>query len=150
MTISRFPATAELDRPLPTLASGLPVFEGPPVRLSLVPPNRGPVRIDGAWWPRTDDLSKELLPLLAALGVRWGRISHITVDGTAWQDGPPAIVLGGHTIRVNRSVNAGQRDAICLVCRGVGRCDLIVVPPETARLQAHRTLASAAAPSLAR
>lgn len=69
-------------------AFGLPAWDGPPVRLSLVPPDRGPVRIDGAWWPRSDDLAKELLPLLAALGVRWGRITHITVDAAAWQDGP--------------------------------------------------------------
>ncbi|WP_405583768.1 DUF5994 family protein [Streptomyces sp. NBC_01190] len=143
MTPSHYRTTADLDRPAPMLASGLPAFEGPPVRLSLVPPDRGPVRIDGAWWPRTDDLTRELLPLLAALGVRWGRISHITVDGSAWSDGPPAIVLGGHTIRVNRSANTAHRDAICLVCRGVGRCDLIVVPPETARVQADRTLAAA-------
>lgn len=120
----------------------LPVWEGPPARLSLVRPGGGPVRIDGAWWPRTRDVTKELPPLLAALDGRWGRISHVTLDAAGWLDGPSAMVLGGHTLRINRSASRGHQNSVCLLCRGVGRCDLIVIPPETLERQARRMMAA--------
>jgi hypothetical protein len=121
----------------------LPVWDGLPARLSLVRPGQGPVRIDGAWWPRTRDAAKELPPLLAALGGRWGRITRITLDGTGWLEGPSAMVIGGHTLRINRSYARGHQDAVCLLCPGVGRCDLVVVPPETGPVPARRMLAAA-------
>jgi hypothetical protein len=136
--------TSNPTAPPPAPLFALPAWDGPPARLSLVRPGGGPVRIDGAWWPRTRDLAKELPPLLAALDGRWGRITRITLDGAAWMDGPSAIVLGGHTLRINRSYVRGHQDAVCLVCPGVGRCDLIVVPPETAVLPARRVLAATA------
>jgi Family of unknown function (DUF5994) len=131
------------DVPLAGSPIGLPVWAGPSARLSLVRPGGGPVRTDGAWWPRTRDPAKELPALLAALDGRWGRITHITLDAAAWLDGPAAMVLGGHTLRINRSSGAGHRDAVCLLCPGVGRCDLMVVPPETDAFRARRLMAAA-------
>jgi hypothetical protein len=85
---------------------------------------------------------KELPPLLAVLDGRWSRISHITIDGANWNDGPSAMVLGGHTLRISRSSGTAHHNAVCLLCPGVSRCDLIVVPPETPQTQARRQLAS--------
>jgi Family of unknown function (DUF5994) len=135
--------TANVHEPLPLPAFTLPAWDGPPARLSLVRPGGGPVRIDGAWWPRSRDLAKELPPLLAVLDSRWGRISYLTVEDSAWLDGPAAMVLGGHTLRINRSVSANHRNAVCLLCPGVGRCDLVVLPPETATHQARGLMAAA-------
>ncbi|MFF4824404.1 DUF5994 family protein [Streptomyces sp. NPDC001312] len=38
-------------------------------------------RIDGAWWPRSYDLTAELPGLLAGLSHRWGHISSVHVNG---------------------------------------------------------------------
>lgn len=122
----------------------LPQWDGPPARLSLVRPGGGPVRIDGAWWPRTRDPAKEIPPLLAALDGRWGRITHITLDSAEWLEGRSAMVLGGHTLRISRSAAGGRGDTVCLLCPGVGRCDLVVVAPETNPLRARRVLVGAA------
>lgn len=131
-------------------ACALPVWEGPPARLSVIPPGGSPVRIDGAWWPRSRDVTKELPPLLAALDGRWGRITHVTLDAANWLEGPSALLLGGHTLRIHRSTTTGHRDAVCLLCRGVGRCDLIVVPPETSDWQARQLLTTVTATTSAR
>lgn len=142
MTITTAAVTPQ--PPLPACA--LPVWEGPPARLSLIHPGGSPVRIDGAWWPRTRDVTKELPPLLAALNGRWGRITHVTLDAANWLDGPSALLLGGHTLRIHRSTTTGHRDSACLLCRGVGRCDLLVVPPETPERQARQLLSTTTVP----
>jgi hypothetical protein len=43
-----------------------PLNPGLPARLALLPPGTGLHRIDGAWWPRSHDLGRELPGLLAA------------------------------------------------------------------------------------
>lgn len=118
------------------------VWQGPPARLSLVRPGHGPVRIDGAWWPRSRDLANELPALLPALDSRWGRITHVTVDASTWPAGAAAMVLGGRTLRIIRSTSAGHHHTACLLVRGVGRCDLIVIPPDTPEPQARRLMAA--------
>jgi Family of unknown function (DUF5994) len=47
----------------------------PRLRLKPKAPMSG--RVDGAWWPRSDDLTKELPDLLAVLSVRLGAIDRV-------------------------------------------------------------------------
>ncbi|MEV6011792.1 DUF5994 family protein [Streptomyces sp. NPDC051976] len=134
--------SAMIGEPLPQPLTLPPAWQGPRARLSLVREGLGPVRIDGAWWPRSPDLVNELPPLLAALAERWGYITHVTVDGSMWLPGASAMVLGGRTLRIIRSTSAGHRHTACLLIRGVGRCDLIVVPPDAPEYQARRLMAA--------
>ncbi|MCP3816645.1 DUF5994 family protein [Streptomyces sp. A3M-1-3] len=115
-----------------------------PVRLALAGPEGGPRRIDGAWWPRSHDLRDELPSLLAALSARWGRITRVTVDGTQWLAGPRRMAVAGRVVHINRSAAAADRRRICLLSYGVGRCDLVVVPPHTPVDEAARVMAERA------
>ena len=53
------------------------------LRLRLKPAHRSCGLVQGAWWPRTDQLFIELPPLLAALSPRLGSVDRVTYDETA-------------------------------------------------------------------
>ncbi|MDQ0383163.1 DUF5994 family protein [Amycolatopsis thermophila] len=46
-----------------------------------------PGYVDGAWWPRTRDLSAELPALLAVLAARLGPIAGLSYHSAAWDPG---------------------------------------------------------------
>ncbi|MFI6373808.1 DUF5994 family protein [Streptomyces sp. NPDC050546] len=109
------------------------------VRLRLAEPSRfgrTARRIDGAWWPRTDDLAQELTGLLGVLPRAWGRISSVLVHGDTWQDCPERMVVAGCTVHVGRTDSPTAPPTVCLLALGRGRYDLLVVPPATARAEA--------------
>lgn len=114
-----------------------------PARLAILPQGTGLHRIDGAWWPRTRHLATELPPLLDALAPRWGRITRVTVDNSMWDTGPHRLVLGRRVIHISRSIGMGHRHSVCLLALGTGRCDLLVVAPDTPADQAVRIMANA-------
>jgi hypothetical protein len=116
---------------------------GPPLRLTLMPAGTGPQRLDGTWWPRSHDLSRELPALLSALEERWPHITRITVSRSMWRVGPSRLLLNGRILRVNRSDVAHSPNAICLLSYGVGRCDLLVVPPGTSAPEGLQLMSAA-------
>jgi Family of unknown function (DUF5994) len=105
---------------------------GLPTRLILKERNTGPHRVDGSWWPRSHDLGKELPSLIAALEKRWPGITRVTVSRAMWRIRPEHVALGDRVVRINRSDAVPQPNTICLLSYGVGRCDLLVVPPGSA------------------
>lgn len=128
--------------------NGRPVYPAPPppARLTLVPEGSGSHRVDGAWWPRTRDLHRELPPLLRALEPRWGDIRRVTVHAEMWRPGLRWIQLPERMIHIYRSEAKESRHSVCLLTHGMGRCDLLVVPPPTAPAAAERLLAAAMRP----
>ncbi len=122
----------------------------PPARVTLAPEVLGPHRVDGAWWPRTRDLHRELPPLLRALESRWGAITRVTVHTDMWRPGQRAIPLIDRTVHVAFSDHAANRHTICMLSHGVGRCDLLVVPPSTTPAEAEMLLAAAGRPHVSR
>ena len=54
------------------------------LRLRLKPADRSCGFVQGAWWPRTDQLFTELPPLLAALAPRVGSVDRVIYDETRW------------------------------------------------------------------
>jgi len=121
--------------------------EARPVRLALAGPGTGLHRIDGAWWPRSHDLCDELPALLTALNARWGCITRVTVDSAMWLASPRRMALADRVVHLNWCGTTAGRHTVCLLSYGVGRCDLLVVPPETPADEAHRLLAGT--PSIA-
>ena len=56
-----------------------------PLRLKLKPKTATAVgEVDGAWWPRSRDLVRELRALLPVLAVRVGRIERVTYNLGDW------------------------------------------------------------------
>lgn len=105
--------------------------EGLPARVVLRPPGGGPQRLDGTWWPRSHDLSRELPGLIAALEHRWPGITRVTVSRTMWRVRPDSVTVGDREVHINRSAAIPHPHTICLLSYGVGRCDLLVAPPGT-------------------
>jgi hypothetical protein len=116
-----------------------------PARLALLPPGSGPRLVDGAWWPRSYDLGRELPGLLTALEKRWPRITRVTVDRSTWRARSGVLVLGDRELHISGSESGPGTHTICLLSYGVGRCDLLVIPPATPPDEAHRLMGAAPA-----
>ncbi|MGY6023675.1 DUF5994 family protein [Streptomyces spinosirectus] len=119
----------------------------PAARLTLRSgsPSGGPTGLDGAWWPRSCDLSSELPALAEVLDPLWGRITRIAVNPRHWPILPPRILVNGHVVRVGWFTAELDPYAILLLSRTAGRRDLLVVPPTTGAHSAARLMAVATA-----
>ncbi len=62
-----------------------------PVRLEMTPVGAPHRSVDGAWWPRSDDLQTEVLPLLAALRDEYGNTERVAYRIEDWQAAPRRI-----------------------------------------------------------
>ncbi|MGX9891501.1 DUF5994 family protein [Streptomyces sp. NPDC002276] len=122
-------------------------FRAPTARLALKPVSPSPERaeLDGAWWPRSRDLSHELPALADVLDPLWGRITRIAVNPRYWPILPPRIFVNGHVVRVGWFTSELDPHMILLLSGTSGRWDLLVVPPETTAPSAARLMAAASA-----
>jgi hypothetical protein len=114
-------------------------------RLRLKP--KAPITgvVDGAWWPRGDDLKTELPDLLAVLSVRLGEIDRVMYNLGEWAKMPRRLVAGGRSVRLD---GYQRQPANTLQVQGLGRekVVLLVVPPQTEAEEAHEAMMTAAAP----
>ncbi|MET8247358.1 DUF5994 family protein [Streptomyces sp. NPDC005202] len=101
-------------------------------------------RIDGAWWPRSYDLTAELPILLGELSRIWGRINSVLVSGATWPAPPGRILVAGQVVHVRRTDSPRALDTVCLLASGRGRWDLLVVPPAATEAEAGRLMDGAA------
>lgn len=125
------PATTATEPPRQTL------------RLKLKPKAPATGYVDGAWWPRSQDLSAELPALLAVLAVRLGRVRRVSYNLGAWNPAPRQIDVDGRPVRLGgfHSQVAHTVDVIALDQPPI---TLLVVPPETTEEIAHDVLLRAA------
>jgi hypothetical protein len=123
--------------------NSLPV-QTPRLRLKPKAPHSG--YVDGAWWPRSDDLTAELPDLLAVLSVRLGRIDRVMYNVNEWAKASRKLATGGRRVRLD----GYQRHATSTVeVLGLNRnrIALLVVAPNTDPDRAHAALMAAASPS---
>ncbi|WP_232486252.1 DUF5994 family protein [Streptomyces fildesensis] len=102
----------------------------PEVRMLLKPQCADRGMVDGAWWPRTRDLARELPFLVAVLDERWGRITRVAVNPRSWPEIPKKVPAGIHTVSVGWFDAEQDPDDLLLLSYTVGRWDLLIVPPE--------------------
>lgn len=114
----------------------------PRLRLKPKASCRGPV--DGAWWPRSDDLAAELPDLIAVLSSRLGAVEAVAYDGDEWLEAPAEFIAGGRLVHLD----GRRRSPGTLEVHGAnrGKIVLLVVPPQTQADQAHAIVMAAAAP----
>jgi Family of unknown function (DUF5994) len=116
----------------------------PRLRLKPKAPTTG--YVDGAWWPHSDNLMKELPDLLAVLSVRLGAIDRVLYNLGEWAKPPAKLEIGGRKVRLDgyrlQPINT-------LEVLGVNRRKilLLVVPPQANQGRAHNTMMAAAAPN---
>ncbi|MEV6053516.1 DUF5994 family protein [Streptomyces sp. NPDC052107] len=118
-----------------------------PLRLTLASAGAPQALIDGAWWPRSRNLTEQLPALVECLDPLWGRITRVAVSRTFWPVIPGEVPAHGHMVRVGWS-NAGQDPyKLLLLSYTFGRWDLLVIPPETDPATAAHLMATATDPS---
>ena len=101
--------------------------------------------VDGAWWPYTDDLSKELPYLIAVLSARLGRIDRVLYKLNDWAKAPAELHAGGRAVHLD-GYRLQPPNTIEVVGLTANRIILLVVPPHTAPDRAHSAMMAAAAP----
>ena len=116
----------------------------PRLRLKPKAPHSG--HVDGAWWPRSDDLAAELPDLLAVLSVRLGRIDRVLYNLNEWAKSLPKLATGGRLVRLDGYLRQPTNTIEVLGLTG-GRIALLVVPPYTDADLAHEAMMTAAAPN---
>lgn len=102
--------------------------------------------VDGAWWPRSDDLAAELPDLLAVLSVRLGRIDRVMYNLNEWAKPSRKLATGGRRVRLDGYLRQPTNTVEVL---GVNRnrIGLLVVPPHTDPDFAYESMMTAAAPN---
>lgn len=115
------------------------------IRLRLKPAHQSCGTVQGAWWPRTDQLHAELPPLLAAVSPRVGSIQRVVYDETIWAPAPLRMEFRGRSIILEASGDTPTNTLTVIGERG-SRLVLLVVPPYTDPTRAYTAVMTASNP----
>jgi len=123
---------------------GEPVRQQLP-RLRLKPKGQKNGFVDGAWWPRSDDLVSEIPGVLAVLADRNGPINRVIFNSGEWSSALRKVVLNGRVVRFD---GYKRQPAHTIELQSVGRrrTVLLVVPSSHESAGAQATLLAAAVP----
>ncbi len=110
-----------------------------PLRLKLKPKAPTTGYVDGAWWPRSRDLSAELPALLAVLAVRLGRVHRVSYNLTDWTAAPRRITVDGQPVRLG-GFHSQHTHTVDVIGPNEPRITLLVIPPETKQATAQQAL----------
>lgn len=132
----------------PTVSFGTARAHRPEVgylRLRLKPADRSGGFVQGAWWPRSDQLFPELPPLLEALATRVGSVDRVIYDQTNWA-APQSLrmEIGSRSVILERSSTIST-NTVTLIGEE-GRLVLLVVPPYTNPTRAYSAVTTASKP----
>ena len=115
----------------------------PRLRLKAKAPQTG--YVDGAWWPRSDDLTTELPDLLAVLSVRLGPIDRVLYKLSDWAKAPAKLTTGGRAVKLD-GYRLQPPNIVEVLGRNRNRIVVLVVPPHTDPDHAHASMMAAAGP----
>src|SRR5918998_777354 len=116
---------------------------GGSIRLALIDPPAARTRLDGAWWPRTRDLTQELPALVEELHRRGIRVTRVAFNPDAWEPGPRRLHADGRTIRLGWFRNLDRQLLNMTGDLSRGRLDFLVVPPGTTAAAAEHAFSAA-------
>jgi hypothetical protein len=114
----------------------------PRLRLKAKAPQTG--YVDGAWWPHSDDLTKELPDLLAVLSVRLGAIDRVLYNLGEWAKPPAKLATGGRKVRLD-GYRLQPINTLEVLGLNRNKTLLLVIPPYTDPDHAHTAMMAAAA-----
>lgn len=115
----------------------------PAPRLRLKPKAPQTGYVDGAWWPHSDNLTKELPDLVAGLSVRLGAIDRVRYHLSEWAKAPVKHTADGHLVRLD-GYRLQPINTVEVVGLNHDKVLLLVVPPYTDPNYAHTAMMAAA------
>ncbi|WP_433443732.1 DUF5994 family protein [Nonomuraea sp. CA-141351] len=113
-----------------------------PARVFLEPTLTRDGTLDGAWWPYSTDLNRELPALVSNLQDRLGPILRVRLDVTAWDDVPAHLLIDGRFLRV--SGFCATPNTIRVIRGSQDGFMLLVIPPDTSVPVATAAMTTAA------
>ncbi|GAB1511123.1 DUF5994 family protein [Actinophytocola sp. KF-1] len=113
-----------------------------PLRLRLKPKAPATGYVDGAWWPRSRDLTVELPALAEVLAVRLSRIERVAYALSAWDPAPRRVDVDGNRVRLEGFTYQDQH-IIHVTGSNNSRISLLVIPPEMTDPAGHDALMTA-------
>ncbi|GAC1396050.1 MAG: DUF5994 family protein [Mycobacterium sp.] len=114
-----------------------------PTRLTLAPV-LGDDELDGAWWPHTTSIARELPELINALSDRLGQVLDIAVNWSAFEGVLDLDSLTRHGVEAIPGVKARQQ-RVMTITGSHARANLLVVPCRTTTALAVMVMRQAAA-----
>lgn len=97
------------------------------LRMQLKPAHRSCGFVQGAWWPRSTDLTSELPSLLAALSLRLGSIDSVHYHEDDWSPSPLSIKHQGDQVIL--SAHQDWPNVVSVFGPRFGRLDCWWYPP---------------------
>ncbi|WP_240629699.1 DUF5994 family protein [Mycobacterium colombiense] len=113
-------------------------------RLRLKPTAHGRGHVDGAWWPRSDDLMTELPDLIAVLSGRLGAVGQVMYHPGEWTTTPTELVASERAVHLDKARDQAPNTVEFLGAAG-NKLVLLVVPAYIDPDQAHAIVVAAAA-----
>lgn len=108
-------------------------------RLQLKPFRGAAEHIDGAWWPRSRHLVGELPELVASVSDRLGQVVMIGYRRNGWDETPPLVEIGGHTVEL-LGFTSDEPASVILIGADGHHLTLRVIGPDTGEQVARRAL----------
>ncbi|MGW2939348.1 DUF5994 family protein [Streptomyces sp. NPDC001156] len=97
--------------------------------------------LDGAWWPRSRDIGRELPDLIRVLTGHLGPITRVGLDATAWDELPTRLVIDDQVVHID-SFPVGD-DTVLITPGDQNHFSLLVVPPHATADSARAAMARA-------
>lgn len=108
-------------------------------RLALCEPDETRAAVDGAWWPRSLDLSLELPDLLAVFGLWIGAVHRVIYDPSVWLPAPTRLIRHREMVSLN-PYRLVFSDTIYLMGTHSRNAVLFVLSPSSSDEEARRLL----------
>ncbi|SOX52473.1 hypothetical protein MAAFP003_1139, partial [Mycobacterium ahvazicum] len=115
-------------------------------RLQLTPYRAASEHLDGAWWPRSQNLVEELPDLVASVSERLGRVVMVGYRRNGWDATPALAEIGGHTIELLGFIS-DEPASVILIGEDGRHLTLHVIRPDTDEAVAREALAKVQVPA---
>lgn len=96
--------------------------------------------LDGAWWPRSRDLRREVAHLVDDFPAELGRVDRVLYSGPDWDDRPRSVAVRRGRVKTG-SFPGDDTHLVVLTMSTRDRLQLLVVPPGHQRGQQTMTRA---------
>ncbi|GAY08370.1 DUF5994 family protein [Pseudonocardia sp. N23] len=102
-------------------------------------------QVDGAWWPRSDDLADELRSLLPVLADQLGPVERVSYHLGDWSTTARSVVVDGSVVRAGGYTHQPTRTIDVATRRH--RITLLVLPVDESADRAAAVMTAAARPA---